>query len=227
MPIKQVKVKLCGLKTIDDVLLATTLGYDYLGFIINVPKSPRSITLEELITIHQTLVNKGLRRSIKLVGVFVDQDLASLNHTIEMGICDVIQLHGNEQPSTCNDLRQKTEIWKSLIKRSDQSVDDYLQLVKNFQVNVDKVLVDSASAQDKINCDKVKNYAEILKRIDFANSKLVLSGGINLNNIKDMLRLYQPEFIDLSSGVEEYPGKKDDKKVSEFINIINNYNGKN
>ena len=220
------KVKLCGITRSEDAILAVRLGYDYLGFVIDSPKSLRSISIGHLKEINDSLVVAGLRNRVKLVGVFVDAPIEYFTTAKVFELCDVSQLHGNESVEYCQRLQGKGEVWKALVKRTGQSTEDYKKLVKDYLTNANKVLIDSATAQDKLAGSKVTDYDELLSCFDFSDENLILSGGINLENINRKLKKINPRLVDLSSGVESAPGIKDQKKLTEFIYIINKYNGK-
>lgn len=193
------KIKVCGIANAKDALHISRLGIDYLGFIINVQNSPRSLTIKEL-----KLITDKIKR-VKTVGVFVDEEIDFVKKTIKKCGLDVVQLHGNESVEYCEGLKSVVEVWKAVIIKNK----DDLEKVTKYRKVVDKILFDSGKGSGK--------------QIDFGllqGRKIdILAGGLGINNITESIKKLRPEIIDLNSCVEVEPGKKDINLIKEIISM--------
>ncbi len=192
------KVKICGITNLEDALVACKAGADALGFVFY-EKSPRYITPQSAKKIAQKLPP-----FVKKVGLFVNKTPAFINETMKNSLMDIAQLH--------------FEVSKEFLEKLNCS---YIEVVrvksKNDIVNLSKdryFLVDAF----------VKSYGGEGKRIDlnlFSGidcSNMILAGGLNENNIKEVLQ-YGFYGVDVSSGVEREKGIKDHAKIDNFIKL--------
>jgi phosphoribosylanthranilate isomerase len=188
------KIKICGITNLEDAMLAQEFGADLLGFILY-PKSKRYITPEEALKIKNHI-------KIPIVGVVVKEPLDRVKELLNY--FDFVQLHGDED---CN-----YNISDRLIK---------VIRVSNELPDIDKcwdksvILFDTLSDQYG-GAGKTFNW-DILKNL---NRNFFVSGGLNDTNIKELLKHIKPYGVDVASGVEEKPGKKDPKKLEAFIRAI-------
>ncbi len=193
------KVKICGLYREEDVMCINEVCPDYAGFIIDFPKSHRSIGEE---TAH-FLISK-LNRDIKSVGVFVDK---SQDFISRFNFVDVVQLHGNEDNEYIKALRiqmPQVEIWKAFKIRSSEDIKE----AKNSIADI--VLLDNGyGTGESFDWDTI---------IDF-NQKFILAGGINSENIQMAIERLNPYALDVSSGVETEKFK-DFNKIKKLIKIV-------
>jgi phosphoribosylanthranilate isomerase len=206
-------VKFCGMKDNNTLQYAVELGVNYLGFIIDFPKSPRSMSIDEF---HKKI--KWLRRNhdgnYKVVAVTVDMVLNNLEYLIEEGMADVIQLHGNEHFSICRQVKMQIETWKAINQKSKQGIDEVITLAES----ANKVVLDSGSATEKAyNSSGVFNNEELYNVLVKGGADIVLSGGIDAGNVKQYLKTYNPSIIDVSRGIESSPGIKSRQKMKEFM----------
>jgi len=191
---------------------AIDLGVDYVGFVIDFPKSPRSISLNEF---HNTVewLRKNKKGKYKIVAVTVDMPMESIKLLINKGLADIIQLHGNERLSNIKKIKG-VEIWKAWNKNSKG---DVLEIAKV----VDRILLDSGNATEKaLNRSGEFDAFALYKQLKAKKVKTVLSGGMDADNVKDYLEKLSPEIIDVSRGIETTPGKKSKKKMKEFMNSV-------
>ncbi|HTA82386.1 MAG TPA: phosphoribosylanthranilate isomerase [Bacteroidia bacterium] len=192
---------------------AIDLGVDYLGFVIDFPKSPRSISLNEF---HKTAewLRKNKKGKYKIVAVTVDMPLENIKLLVDKGLADIIQLHGNEKLSDIKKIKG-AEIWKAWNKNSKG---DVLEMSKV----VDRILLDSGNATEKaLNTSGEFDAFVLYKQLKAKKVKTVLSGGIDASNVKEYLKKLSPDIIDISRGIETSPGKKSKKKMEEFMNLVN------
>jgi phosphoribosylanthranilate isomerase len=212
---KKLKIKFCGMRTKDSLFYAIELGVDYLGFVVDFPKSPRSISLKHFLKTAEWL-KKNKKRKYKIVAVTVDMPIKTIQRIIDSHFVDVIQLHGNETIEYIKQIKG-IEVWKVW---SNNSKGDIFEMSKH----VDRILLDSGNADEKAKnrsgeFDGFALYNNLkAKKVD-----IVLSGGIDAKNVVAYLGKLKPEIIDVSRGIETAPGKKGKKKMKEFIETVNDY----
>lgn len=197
------KVKICGITNYEDAANAAILGANYIGF--NFYKlSPRYIDEAEVKKIIEKMPN-----SVKKVGVFVNGELDEVKRIIEGLNLDLIQLHGDETPNYCKQIKRETkkEIIKSFRIRSNNDVE------KINDYDVDYYLFDAHKEGLFGGTGKTFDHS-LLKNI---GNKFFLSGGLNEKNVKEAIKIAKPFAVDTASGVEKNPRKKDPKKMEEFI----------
>ena len=203
-----IKIKICGLTNIEDAQEAIKHGADYLGFIVNYAKSPRSLSFSQASELIKKI--KAESSKIKCVGVFVDAGIKDIKEAHKVCDFDAIQLHGDETPEYCQQLKDelKIEIFKAIILKTKKD----LQNMQAYKSIVDKCLIDSGRGSGN------------LAPLDLLLGETVdcLAGGITPDNVRELIRKVQPKMIDVGSGVESSPGKKDLKLLPELFNIVNN-----
>jgi len=188
------KVKICGITNLEDAMLAQEFGADLLGFILY-PKSKRYITPEEALKIKNHI-------KIPIVGVVVKEPLDRVKELLNY--FDFVQLHGDED---CN-----YNISDRLIKviRVSNELPDIDNCWDKSVILFDTLSDQYGGAGKTFNWDILKNL----------NRDFFVSGGLNDTNIKELLKHIKPYGVDVASGVEEKPGKKDPKKLEAFIRAI-------
>ncbi|MCX6149453.1 MAG: phosphoribosylanthranilate isomerase [Ignavibacteriales bacterium] len=198
------KVKICGITNLNDALLCEASGADLLGFIF-FNKSKRFINFAEAIQI----IKKLSLFTIK-VGVFVNESPELINSIVSQLKLNAVQLHGNETP----ELAAKIEapVIKSFSVKDNFNF-DAINEFKNITP-----LLDTFSNIQYGGTGKSFNWKIIPKNI---RTNIILSGGISYRNIEDVIKEVNPIAVDLSSSLESEPGKKDEIKVKEFFNKIN------
>lgn len=197
------RIKLCGLKSLNDIIAANAVQPDYIGFVF-AKTSKRFITPQ---TAEQ--LRKKLDRKIAVVGVFVNEPVEVVAALLNKGIIDMAQLHGNESEEYIKLLRKKTD--KKLIKAF--SVNEAKNLQAAYACSADYILLDSGSGGTGKSFDW-----SILQ--DFGRPYF-LAGGLNINNVSEAVSRLHPYAVDVSSGVET-DGRKDDVKMAAFINAVRN-----
>ncbi len=201
-----VKVKVCGITNLYDALNAVDLGADALGFILYC-KSKRYVEPKTV-----RFITKKLPPFVTKVGVFVNEDRNVVLEVLSYCGLDFAQLHGDESPDDCRYIGKDRVIKVFRIKGEEdiKSVEDYSDCVR-------AVLLDTYSESEYGGTGKTFNWEiakEIVNRYDVP---VILSGGLNPDNVEDAIRFVCPFAVDVSSGVEEEPGKKDLLKVKGFI----------
>jgi phosphoribosylanthranilate isomerase len=212
---KRCAIKFCGLKSKDALSYAVDLGVDYLGFVVDYPKSPRSNTLKEFLSKAKWL-RENKKGKYKIVAVTVDMSLKNMQSIIDSGLADVIQLHGNENADTIKKIKG-VEVWKAWNNKSKENV---LELAKY----ADKILLDSGNAKEKAeNTSGEFDAFDLYKKLKAKGMDVVLSGGIDCKNVSSYVDKLKPQIIDVSRGIEAGVGRKSKVKMKEFMKKVNDY----
>ncbi len=197
-----VKVKICGITSRSDALQAAEAGADALGFMFY-DRSPRHVTVEDAVSITRHLPPFVLR-----VGVFVDPNEELVFRAIgECGL-NLLQFHGNESPEFCTQFGLMS--MKAFRIRDAES----LGMLKNYPT--DAWLLDAYSDKGLGGTGEKFNW-DLAVEAKKSGKLIFLAGGLNPSNVAEAVAKVQPFGVDVSSGVESAPGKKDPVKVKEFI----------
>ena len=201
-----ISVKICGITSLKDAQAAVDYGASALGFIFY-DQSPRCIQSE----IASQIVAE-LNGQVAFVGVFVNEKLDQV-HAIsdEVGL-NFIQLHGDETPEYC----QKVQL--SVIKVFRVSPEFDGGMMNSY--NVHAFLLDTYKKGTPGGTGEIFNWNTISNlSIDIP---IILSGGLDADNIKSGINVVRPSAVDVSSGIESKPGIKDEKKMDTLFKIIKN-----
>ena len=205
------RVKICGVTNLEDALLAEKLGADLLGFNF-FERSPRFISPD-----HAAAIVRDLGHRIKKVGVFVNEETYKIGEIADRVGLDFVQLHGNEDPGFITDLRTKTSA--AVIKAF--RVGPRFEVGNSELFDVDHVLLDAFAPDHYGGTGKAFDW-EIAQAAFALRSKLFLAGGLKPENVSEAIRLVQPYAVDVASGVESAPGKKDPDTMAAFIRNAKN-----
>ncbi len=203
------KVKICGITNIEDALLCEDYGADALGFIFY-EKSKRFITFGKAAQIIQ-----HLNPLIMKVGVFVDYEFQIINHVAYKIGLNAVQLHNSESPEFISKITHP--VIKSF-RINDQFDWAQLENYKNCHL-----LLDAFSTDEMGGTGKSFNWKFIPEEY---RNKIILSGGITIDNLEIIFNEIKPAAIDLSSSLESAPGKKDHQKVKDFMKKFNQLRSK-
>ena len=205
-------VKICGIQNEDTLLCCERNNVNFYGMIFY-PNSPRNISIENASYLQK--ISKDL--NINGVGVFVNKKIYEIEEIIQSTNLKFIQLHGSEDETYINNLK-KYEI--KIIKTISISNNNDLEKIHNYE-NVDYFLFDYKPKKGELPGGNSKSFDwNILKNLE-TDKPWFLSGGVNLNNIKQILKDINPFGIDLSSGVEKELGIKDNHIINNFIEKLN------
>lgn len=199
------KIKICGLRRREDILAVNKAKPDYCGFIIEFPKSFRSITADKV----RELV-KDLAPEIQAVGVFVNASVELVSGLLNEGTLALAQLHGQENEVYIRELKKFTD--KPLIKAF--SVKTREDIEKALQSPADYILLDQGSG----GTGKVFDWSLIPK----IERPFFLAGGIGAENLEQAIREIRPYAVDLSSSVETDKWK-DPEKIRNVVDIVRKY----
>ena len=197
------KIKICGLKRLDDIEIVNKYKPDYIGFVF--ADSKRKVTSDLACK-----MKKNLDSSIKSVGVFVDEDIDVIIKLYDEGIIDIAQLHGLENEEYIKKLKQKSNYQLEIINAIEMSDEKDLKEYDNSLA--DYLLLDSGKGSGK-------TFDWRLIRKDL-KKEFFLAGGLNSQNISQAIQEFNPYAVDLSSSVETN-GYKDELKIKKVMEAIN------
>jgi phosphoribosylanthranilate isomerase len=197
-------VKICGITNLEDANMAVDLGADALGFIF-VPSSPRFVSPEKA-----AAMSAHLPASLIKAGVFVNASREEILSTVKDTGINRLQMHGDESP---DDVKGFTlPVWKAF-RVSDRFDPDVLS-----GYSAEAYLLDAFSAESYGGTGRTFDW-DIARRLN-TKRKIILSGGLNPENIAHAVEYVRPYGIDINSGVERQPGKKDAELLRRlFANI--------
>jgi phosphoribosylanthranilate isomerase len=203
-------VKICGLTRAEDACRAHDLGAWALGFILY-PPSKRYIAPATLSTLYQ-----ALPKGANIAGVFVNQ-MTEIQNILQQIPLTLVQLHGDETPEDCHALRNA--FGGKIIKAfRPQSVAD-IDAMAGYEGCVDYFLIDAAVAGTYGGTGQTADWALALQAKKH-NTPLILSGGLQPDNIAKAAEHVQPFALDLASGVEASPGIKDADKLQKLFSTL-------
>jgi phosphoribosylanthranilate isomerase len=205
-----VKVKICGITNYEDAALAVDLGVDALGFIF--APSPRRITPEKA-----RKIIAALPPLVTIIGVFVDEDERHLLTIADYCGLQVFQFHGNESPEFCGKFKPRAIKSFRLKESSDlSSLSAYRDQVRAFHLD---------TFQTGLFGGTGRTFPwHLAKEAKAYSLPLILSGGLTHLNIRQAIRDVHPYAVDVSSGIEVRPGKKDAELMRQLVEIIKGVN---
>jgi len=206
-------IKICGIQNEDTLLCCENNNISFFGMIFY-PKSPRNISLENA----SLLQKKSEHLNINGVGVFVNKNINELEEIINNLKLSFIQLHGSEDEAYLKTLKKNNvKIIKSI---SISKKEDFKEIYK--YKSADYFLFDYKPLKDELPGGNSKRFDWNLLNNLQTDKPWFLSGGININNIQEILLDIKPFGIDLSSGVEKELGIKDNGIINNFMGKLKN-----
>ena len=204
------QVKICGLKTPQDIGAAVEAGAQYTGFVF-FPKSPRAVSVDQARDLAGN-VPTGVMR----VGLFVDPDDALLDQTLATVPLDMIQLHGKETPDRV--VQVKSRFGLPVMKAIGIASSADLDQIWDYGLTADMLLVDAKPPRDAElpGGNGLAFDWRLLIGRRFLKPWL-LAGGLNPDNVAQAIRLTGAPGVDVSSGVESAPGTKDPDLIRAFV----------
>jgi len=212
-------VKICGITNVEDALTAVHAGADALGFVFY-EKSPRHITEEAAREIVRQLPAK-----VEKVGVFVEKSLDEMEGVAAMAGLTGVQLHVRFPHSECAALRSKAT--KYLVLRASDLLDAQgrftsLPWYQDVKGNIGAIFLDAGNDTQPGGTGKTFDWRGAAGTIRVLQSdfRIVVAGGLTPTNVPEPMRILKPWGVDVSTGVEARPGKKDAEKVRAFIAAV-------
>ncbi len=203
------RLKICGITNLEDARFCAAAGVDYLGFVFH-QKSPRSIPPEHAKDINEWIIGP------ESVGVFVDEDVEVVNEIAERVGLDFVQMHGSESAETCRLLHRP--VIKALGIGPDTTEEELLRAAEDYRGAVDFLLLDSR-VDGKSGGTGVPFDWQLARAVS-RNHLVFLAGGLHPDNVVGAIEATHPFAIDVSSGVESEPGRKDFDRVTALVDSL-------
>ncbi len=207
------RVKVCGVTSLQDAELAAQLGAWAIGMIFY-EGSPRRCSMEAA-----RQIVAGLRRRVLLCGVFVNPSLEEVVASCDELALDMVQLHGDEGPSFCAEVKRRTGA--RIIKAQRVAGPGDVQDVERF--HVDFHLLDTRTrtpGREDLRGGTGETFDWALLSARRSVVPLILSGGLNAENVSDAITTVRPYAVDTASGTESSPGHKDPRKLAAFFDAV-------
>ena len=223
------KVKMCGISNVETIPAIIDAKPDYMGLVF--APSKRQVTVEQAKTLVEELYKQNVvgnnseveqtepvtsldtasSETIKTVGVFVNETVENLLKIAEEVKLDVIQLHGDEDESFIQILKEQSnvEVWKAVQVRSAADAEKWIDS------SADMLLFDAYHKDERGGTGEVFDWSSL----DEFERPFMLAGGIDSTNVARAIRTVRPYGLDISSGIETN-GVKDDEKIKAFTNIV-------
>jgi phosphoribosylanthranilate isomerase len=213
-PSPEVLVKICGLTCVEDALACAELGADWIGLNFH-PPSPRCVDPSRAESILAALPGH-----VTAVGVFVDRPAGAVAEVADRLGLDVVQLHGNESPEDVAALGRFKVIRAFRLRTAEgwTIVAEFLARTEALGRPPHGVLVD-ADVPGVAGGTGVTVDASVLDAVP-PLPRLILAGGLTAENVGDRIRRVRPWMVDVASGVESAPGRKDSARVAAFIQAV-------
>ena len=207
------KIKMCGISKVETIPAVVDAKPDYMGLVF--APSKRQVTVEQAKTLVEELHKQNAVRynseTIKTVGVFVNETVENLLKIAEEVKLDVIQLHGDEDESFIQILKEQSnvEVWKAVQVRSAADTEKWIDS------SADMLLFDAYHKDERGGTGEVFDWSSL----DEFERPFMLAGGIDSTNVARAIRTVRPYGIDISSGIET-EGVKDNEKMKAFTNTV-------
>jgi phosphoribosylanthranilate isomerase len=201
-----IRIKICGITNREDALLAAALGADALGFIFY-PPSPRAVAPDTA----RKIIDQ-LPPFVAAVGVFVDEAADTVREVAAWVSLDWVQLHGRETPEYCRNLGRR--VIKGFRIRDDHSLPE----LAPYRGVVQGMLLDTYKKGQVGGTGESFDWR--LARLAAPYGPIILAGGLTPENVAQAITAAQPRAVDVASGVEAAPGKKDPDKLKSFFEAV-------
>jgi phosphoribosylanthranilate isomerase len=204
--VEMIRVKICGITNLKDALLATGLGAHALGFIFY-SKSPRAVAPDAA-----REIIRNLPPFVLTVGVFVDEEAGVVRDLATTVGLDWVQVHGRENPEYCKSLGRR------VIRGFRVKGEDIFEKLQQYQGAAQAFLLDAykpgtpGGTGETFDWDLARRAGEY--------GPIILAGGLTSDNVAQAVRTARPAAVDLASGVEAAPGKKDPVRLRAFFEAI-------
>jgi phosphoribosylanthranilate isomerase len=218
-------VKICGTTNLEDALTAVDAGADAVGFVFY-EKSPRNTSVEAA----REIVEK-LPESVEKVGVFVNETPARVSAIADEVGLTAVQFHGDEHQNPemfATDRRSflciPAEYVSVTWRKRGEATGSFMRLPNNLGA----VMLDSGSSEQRGGTGKAFDWQEARAWVSSMGQlhPVVICGGLNADNVSEAIGILRPWGVDVVSGVEARPGRKDPEKVRAFVNAVRDFDRK-
>ena len=204
-------IKICGNTSFEDASLAAGAGADAVGFVF--ATSPRQVSVDQV-----AKITSRLPSSLEKIGVFVDSSLEEIESAIQVSGLSGVQLHLDENPELPLRLRKRfgpdlrilrvVHFGPRMMERA---------VAPGTDESVDAILIDSRTATAVGGTGITFDWDQAEPLFDRGGLRLVVAGGLSPSNVQEAIRKLHPWGVDVVSGVEAAPGRKDPDKVRAFV----------
>lgn len=198
------RIKICGITHPKDALTAVDAGADALGFIF-VPDTPRFVNSDQV-----AAIVAELPPFITTVGIFASKDVAKIKSILDQCRLDAVQLHADVTPEFCHNLD------KRVIKAVRVKDESSLSILSDY--DVDAFLLDTYVEGKMGGTGEVFDWNLALRAKHYG--PIIVAGGLNPDNVAQAVRRVKPYGVDVGSGVESEPGRKDPDKIRKFVDAV-------
>jgi phosphoribosylanthranilate isomerase len=204
------EIKICGIKDLAAMDAALHAGAGLVGLVF-FPPSPRSVSLDEGARLAARAKGHAL-----VVALTVDAEDALLDSIMARVAPDMLQLHGQETPARVSEVRKRSGV--PVMKALAVAAAEDLDIAPAFASVADQLLFDARPPRDATRPGGHGRAFDwtLLAQVD-RTKPIMLSGGLDPDNVASAIRLVRPDAVDVSSGVEKSPGVKDPEKISAFV----------
>lgn len=199
------RIKICGIKHLDDALKAVEFGADAIGLIF-VEKSPRYVSFTDA-----RVIAESLPPFVTVVGLFMDASAETVHEALKVVPLNLLQFHGGETPEFCDQFEMP--YIKVLRMRENANVVAFAQEYPNAA----GILLDAYHKGVGGGTGQTFDWDLIPENLPLP---LILAGGLNPENVASAVETVRPYAVDVSSGVESEPSIKDHKKIEQFIKEV-------
>jgi phosphoribosylanthranilate isomerase len=207
-------VKICGTTNLEDARSSLAAGADALGFIF--APSPRRVTPEQA-----GKMVAALPGGIETVGVFVNETEKGVVDTVRHAGLSAVQLHGDEPADFAHNLKTQLPAVKVLLAVPFASLRERASAAKAARDAIDALVVDGAPVHLRGGAGISFDWAEANTVLaELGPMKVVVAGGLTPDNVVESIRALHPWGVDVVSGVELSPGKKDPEKLVAFVRAV-------
>lgn len=212
------KVKICGITNLDDAQRSIELGASMIGFIF--AQSPRLVSPVEVGSILESLDGRGLLKEVKTCGIFVNESPRVMESIIADTGLSFAQIHGDDSAALCSTY---SFAWYRAFRIATPADYDRLAPAGGSEWQCPIILADSyvrgvyGGTGMSVSADTA-NYVK--DRVRAAGKEFFLAGGITHENVADFIAAVSPDGIDISSGVEERPGRKSKEKLEKLFAAV-------
>jgi len=208
----RIRVKFCGITSIEDRDSAIIAGADAIGLVF-FKDSPRYVTLEKA-----ERIVRNMPPFVSATGVFVNKDLEYIGECIERCGLDAVQIHGDEDVDYCLKFKSRNFNGVKLIKSI--RVKDKRSLASIENCPCDAILLDAYKKESYGGTGEGIDLSLVIIAKEYGKN-IIISGGLNPDNVYEIIKKAKPYGVDVSSGIESSPGRKNMELMEEFMKEVN------
>ena len=205
----RVRVKICGMTRAEDVASAVSAGADALGFVF-VPGTPRFVPLQSAVDLA-----RAIPPFVAGVGLFVNAPVEAVEETIHATGLRTVQFHGEETPDYCSHFLGRVSVIKAFRIRDQSSIAPLAAYIDS----TDAWLLDAFTPGAHGGTGQRFDWG-ISEALQGLPKPIIIAGGLNPENVAEAIARFRPFAVDVSSGVESAPGRKDAARISSFLSAV-------